>query len=32
MTTIPEDQLPLELPKTKDIRPSGTGEIAISKY
>ncbi|MFY3792252.1 leucine--tRNA ligase [Ureibacillus sp. MALMAid1270] len=30
MTTIPEDQLPLELPKTKDIRPSGTGESPLA--
>lgn len=30
MTTIPEDQLPLELPKTDNIRPSGTGESPLA--
>ncbi|KGR74735.1 leucine--tRNA ligase [Ureibacillus manganicus] len=30
MTTIPEEELPLELPKTKDIRPSGTGESPLA--
>ena len=30
MTTIPEDQLPLELPKTTNIRPSGTGESPLA--
>ncbi len=30
MTTIPEEELPLELPKTNDIRPSGTGESPLA--
>ncbi len=30
MTTIPVDQLPLELPKTTNIRPSGTGESPLA--
>lgn len=30
ITTVPEDQLPLELPKTKDIHPSGTGESPLA--
>ncbi|MEK4426681.1 leucine--tRNA ligase [Solibacillus sp. FSL K6-1523] len=30
MTTIPVDQLPLELPKTENIRPSGTGESPLA--
>ena len=30
MTTVPEDQLPLELPKTTNIRPSGTGESPLA--
>ncbi|MGE7691726.1 leucine--tRNA ligase [Lysinibacillus sp. NPDC097214] len=30
MTTIPEDQLPLELPKINNIRPSGTGESPLA--
>jgi leucyl-tRNA synthetase len=30
MTAVPEEQLPLELPKTKDIRPSGTGESPLA--
>jgi len=30
MTTIPEEELPLELPKTSDIRPSGTGESPLA--
>lgn len=30
MTTVPEDQLPLELPKTSDIHPSGTGESPLA--
>ncbi|WP_274307787.1 leucine--tRNA ligase [Solibacillus daqui] len=30
MTTIPEEQLPLELPKTTNIRPSGTGESPLA--
>ncbi|MDT8859326.1 leucine--tRNA ligase [Alkalihalobacillus sp. MEB130] len=30
MTTVPEDQLPLELPKMKEIRPSGTGESPLA--
>jgi len=30
MTAIPEDQLPLTLPKTKDIKPSGTGESPLA--
>ncbi|MCH7322470.1 leucine--tRNA ligase [Solibacillus sp. MA9] len=30
MTTIPENQLPLELPKTTNIRPSGTGESPLA--
>lgn len=30
MTTVPEDQLPLELPKTSNIRPSGTGESPLA--
>lgn len=30
MTTIPVEQLPLELPKTENIRPSGTGESPLA--
>ena len=30
MTTVPADQLPLELPKTTNIRPSGTGESPLA--
>ncbi len=30
MTAVPEDQLPLVLPKTKDIQPSGTGESPLA--
>ncbi|WP_096152888.1 leucine--tRNA ligase [Bacillus sp. FJAT-45066] len=30
MTAIPEDELPLLLPKTKNIRPSGTGESPLA--
>lgn len=30
MTTVPEDELPLRLPKAKDIRPSGTGESPLA--
>ncbi|ATP41513.1 leucine--tRNA ligase [Solibacillus sp. R5-41] len=30
MTTIPVEQLPLELPKTDNIRPSGTGESPLA--
>ncbi|WP_413363181.1 leucine--tRNA ligase [Lysinibacillus sp. 3P01SB] len=30
MTTVPVDQLPLELPKTSNIRPSGTGESPLA--
>lgn len=30
ITTVPEDHLPLELPKTKDIHPSGTGESPLA--
>lgn len=30
MTAVPEEQLPLELPKTTDIRPSGTGESPLA--
>ncbi|MFJ8237142.1 leucine--tRNA ligase [Ureibacillus sp. NPDC094379] len=30
MTTIPENELPLELPKTSNIRPSGTGESPLA--
>ncbi|RHW33260.1 leucine--tRNA ligase [Lysinibacillus yapensis] len=30
MTTIPESELPLELPKTSNIRPSGTGESPLA--
>ncbi len=30
MTTIPVEQLPLELPKTTNIRPSGTGESPLA--
>ena len=26
MTTVPEDELPLLLPETDEIKPSGTGE------
>ncbi|WP_053367442.1 leucine--tRNA ligase [Bacillus sp. FJAT-27245] len=29
-TAVPEDQLPLVLPKTKDIKPSGTGESPLA--
>lgn len=30
MSTVPEDELPLALPKTDDIRPSGTGESPLA--
>jgi leucyl-tRNA synthetase len=30
MTTVPVEQLPLELPKTTNIRPSGTGESPLA--
>ena len=30
MTTVPEDELPLILPKTENIRPSGTGESPLA--
>lgn len=30
MTTVPEDQLPLVLPKTTEIKPSGTGESPLA--
>ncbi|MBO0960316.1 leucine--tRNA ligase [Neobacillus sp. MM2021_6] len=30
MTAVPEEQLPLMLPKTKDIKPSGTGESPLA--
>ncbi len=30
MTTVPESELPLELPKTSNIRPSGTGESPLA--
>ena len=30
MTTVPEDELPLVLPKTKQIKPSGTGESPLA--
>ena len=30
MTTVPEEELPLRLPKVKDIRPSGTGESPLA--
>jgi leucyl-tRNA synthetase len=30
MTTVPESELPLMLPKTKEIRPSGTGESPLA--
>jgi leucyl-tRNA synthetase len=30
MTAVPEDQLPLTLPKTKNIKPSGTGESPLA--
>lgn len=30
MTTIPEEELPLELPKMREIRPSGTGESPLA--
>ncbi|WP_332633878.1 leucine--tRNA ligase [Halalkalibacter flavus] len=30
MTTVPESELPLELPKMKEIRPSGTGESPLA--
>lgn len=30
ITTVPEEELPLKLPKTKDIRPSGTGESPLA--
>ncbi|MFD3448723.1 leucine--tRNA ligase [Microbacteriaceae bacterium 4G12] len=30
MTAVPEEQLPLTLPKTTDIRPSGTGESPLA--
>ena len=29
-TLVPEDQLPLELPKTDNIKPSGTGESPLA--
>ncbi|WP_071130328.1 leucine--tRNA ligase [Enterococcus timonensis] len=29
-TTVPEDELPLRLPKTTDIKPSGTGESPLA--
>lgn len=30
MTTVPEDELPLTLPVTKEIKPSGTGESPLA--
>ncbi|WP_018658858.1 leucine--tRNA ligase [Allofustis seminis] len=30
MTTVPEDELPLKLPKTTNIHPSGTGESPLA--
>ncbi|TLG79506.1 leucine--tRNA ligase [Vagococcus zengguangii] len=30
MTTVPEEELPLALPKTTDIQPSGTGESPLA--
>lgn len=30
MTTVPQEELPLMLPKTNDIRPSGTGESPLA--
>ncbi|GEK35117.1 leucine--tRNA ligase [Kurthia sibirica] len=30
ITTVPEEELPLVLPKTKDIHPSGTGESPLA--
>ncbi|TYR82081.1 leucine--tRNA ligase [Priestia megaterium] len=30
ITAVPEDQLPLMLPKTKEIKPSGTGESPLA--
>lgn len=30
MTAVPEDQLPLTLPKTNEIKPSGTGESPLA--
>ncbi|WP_332698102.1 leucine--tRNA ligase [Halalkalibacter lacteus] len=30
MSTVPESELPLELPKMKEIRPSGTGESPLA--
>ncbi|MTH54494.1 leucine--tRNA ligase [Bacillus mangrovi] len=30
MSAVPEDQLPLTLPKTKEIKPSGTGESPLA--
>ena len=30
ITTVPEEELPLRLPKAKDIRPSGTGESPLA--
>ncbi|MEK5441462.1 leucine--tRNA ligase [Fredinandcohnia sp. FSL W7-1320] len=30
MTTVPEEELPLVLPKTKEIKPSGTGESPLA--
>lgn len=30
MTTVPEEELPLELPKTDNIKPSGTGESPLA--
>lgn len=30
MTTVPEDELPLLLPETDEIKPSGTGESPLA--
>ena len=30
MTAVPEDELPLMLPKTTEIKPSGTGESPLA--
>lgn len=30
MTLVPEDELPLRLPKATDIKPSGTGESPLA--
>ena len=30
MTTVPEEELPLELPKLKEVKPSGTGESPLA--